>query len=120
MVLSSHSLAIERRRWKERGKKFVPKQWRLCRFCYAYIEDPAHAMFVCENPELVPIRSVFLESIEKIIPGIANQFPDALQTFKGFLARREITPLLGRLAFDVSKIFDASPMLLVNDPAAET
>jgi hypothetical protein len=120
MVLSSHSLAIERRRWKERGKKIVPKQWRLCRFCYAYIEDPAHAMFVCENPELVPIRSVFLESIEKMIPGIANQFPDALQTFKGFLARREITPLLGRLAFDVLKIFDASPMLLVNDPAAET
>jgi hypothetical protein len=77
-------------------------------------------MFVCENPELVPIPSVFLESIEKIILGIANQFPDALQTFKGFLARREITPLLGRLAFDVLKFFDASPMLLVNDPVAET
>ncbi|KAJ7208819.1 hypothetical protein B0H12DRAFT_1205960 [Mycena haematopus] len=43
MVLSSHSLAVERRRWKERGKKIVPIQWRLCRFCYAYIEDPAHA-----------------------------------------------------------------------------
>ncbi|KAJ7843293.1 hypothetical protein B0H13DRAFT_2364802 [Mycena leptocephala] len=57
-------------------------------------------MFVCENVDLVLIRSVFLENIEKIIPGIANQFPDALQTFKGFLARREITPLLGKLAFD--------------------
>jgi hypothetical protein len=89
-------------------------------FLHAYIEDPAHAMFVCKNPELVPIRSVFLESIEKIIPGIVNQFPDALQTFKGFLVRRGITPLLGRLAFDVSKIFDVSPMLLVNDPAVET
>jgi hypothetical protein len=70
--------------------------------------------------DLVPIRSVFLESIEKIIPGIANQLPDALQTFKGFLARREITPLLGKLAFDVLKTFDASPMLLVNEPRAET
>ncbi|KAJ7218848.1 hypothetical protein C8J57DRAFT_957852, partial [Mycena rebaudengoi] len=47
MVLSSHSLAIERRRWKERGKKPVPKEWRLCRFCQVHIEEPAHAMFVC-------------------------------------------------------------------------
>ncbi|KAJ7040052.1 hypothetical protein C8F04DRAFT_898144, partial [Mycena alexandri] len=47
MVLSSHSLAIERRRWKERGKAVVPQRWRLCRFCFAYVEDPAHAMFVC-------------------------------------------------------------------------
>ncbi|KAJ7101519.1 hypothetical protein B0H15DRAFT_919803 [Mycena belliarum] len=45
MILSGHSLAIERRRWKERGKRIVPREWRLCRFCYIYVEDPAHAMF---------------------------------------------------------------------------
>ncbi|KAJ6548598.1 hypothetical protein B0H19DRAFT_953126, partial [Mycena capillaripes] len=28
--ISGHSLAIERRRWKERGKKVVPQQWRFC------------------------------------------------------------------------------------------
>ncbi|KAJ7829795.1 hypothetical protein B0H13DRAFT_2372375 [Mycena leptocephala] len=39
MVLSSHSLAVERRRWTERRKKIVPHQWRLCRLCYAYTED---------------------------------------------------------------------------------
>ncbi|KAJ7875750.1 hypothetical protein B0H14DRAFT_3547106, partial [Mycena olivaceomarginata] len=33
LILSSHSLAIERRRWRERGKNIVPEQWRLCRFC---------------------------------------------------------------------------------------
>ncbi|KAJ7878348.1 hypothetical protein B0H14DRAFT_2342017 [Mycena olivaceomarginata] len=37
MVLSSHSLAVERRRWTERRKKIGPDQWRLCRFCYASI-----------------------------------------------------------------------------------
>ncbi|KAJ7791164.1 hypothetical protein B0H14DRAFT_2395940 [Mycena olivaceomarginata] len=120
MILSGHSLAIERRRWKERGKKVVPQRWRLCRFCYAYVEDPAHAMFVCTAPALVPIRSMFMEDIEKLIPGIANQFPDALQTFRGFLARREITPLLGKLAFDVLSIFEASPMLVVNEPTHGT
>ncbi|KAJ7090442.1 hypothetical protein C8R44DRAFT_648229 [Mycena epipterygia] len=50
MVLSSHSLAVERRRWKERGKTAVPREWRKCRFCEDAIEDPAHAMFVCDNP----------------------------------------------------------------------
>ncbi|KAJ7862279.1 hypothetical protein B0H14DRAFT_2349579, partial [Mycena olivaceomarginata] len=43
MILSSHSLAVERRRWKERGKNVVPKEWRKCRFCQDAIEDPAHA-----------------------------------------------------------------------------
>ncbi|KAJ6550268.1 hypothetical protein B0H19DRAFT_996947, partial [Mycena capillaripes] len=61
MVLSSHSLAVERRRWKERGKKIVPRQWRLCRFCYIYVEDPAHAMFKCSQSELTEIRKSFLD-----------------------------------------------------------
>ena len=116
MVLSSHSLAIERRRWTERGKKIVPQQWRLCRFCYAYIEDPAHAMFVCQNPELLPIRAKFMETVEELLPGILDQFIDAFQIFKGLLSQRAITPLLGKLAYDVLKIFEASPMLLVNEP----
>jgi hypothetical protein len=90
MVLSGHSLAVERRRWTERGKQVVPQQWRLCRFCYRYIEDPAHAMFVCDNPELVPIRTAFLENVEKLIPGM--------------------------MSFDVLRIFEASPMLLVTEP----
>ncbi|KAJ7181568.1 hypothetical protein C8R43DRAFT_869325 [Mycena crocata] len=118
MVLSGHSLAVERHRWKERGKPKVPYQWRLCRFCYAYIEDPAHAMFICQKPELVAIRAVFLENVETIIPGVLAQFSDAFQTFKGLLAQRNITPLLGKLAFNVLKVFDASPMLLVNEPGA--
>jgi hypothetical protein len=45
--------------------------------------------------------------------------PDAFQTFKGLLAERQVTPLLGKLASDVLKIFDASPMLLVREPTHE-
>ncbi|KAJ7491596.1 hypothetical protein B0H11DRAFT_1718834, partial [Mycena galericulata] len=101
MILSGPSLTVERRRWKERGKSIVPREWRLCRFCSVYVEDPAHAMFVCQNPDLLSILSVFLESIERMVPGVVNRFPDALEKFKGFLAIREITPLLGKLAFDV-------------------
>ncbi|KAJ7232807.1 hypothetical protein C8J57DRAFT_1091123 [Mycena rebaudengoi] len=121
MILSSHSLAVERRRWKERRKPVVPKEWRLCRFCYVHIEDPAHAMFVCDHPDLVELRSVFTNKVDQELPGIIAQFSQsALQLFKGLLARREITPLLGKLAFDVQKIFDATPILLVCEPMLRT
>ncbi|KAJ7845715.1 hypothetical protein B0H14DRAFT_3682879, partial [Mycena olivaceomarginata] len=52
LILSSHSLAVGRRRWKERGKIIVPREWRKCRFCQEAMEDPAHAIFVCDQPEL--------------------------------------------------------------------
>jgi hypothetical protein len=121
MILSSHSLAAERRRWKERRKPVVPKQWRLCRFCYVHIEDPAHAMFVCKQPQLIELRKVFTEKVDQELPGIIAQFSEsALQLFKGLLARREITPLLGKLAFDVQKIFDETPILLVREPPLRT
>ncbi|KAJ7081140.1 hypothetical protein B0H15DRAFT_747330, partial [Mycena belliarum] len=59
LILSSHGLAVERRRWTERGKNIVPKQWRLCRFCYIYVEDPAHALFACQHDEIKKIREEF-------------------------------------------------------------
>ncbi|KAJ7728190.1 hypothetical protein B0H16DRAFT_1331097, partial [Mycena metata] len=49
MVLSCHSLAVERRRWKERRKPVVPREWRLCRFCRTDVEDPPHAMSCATN-----------------------------------------------------------------------
>ncbi|KAJ7824399.1 hypothetical protein B0H14DRAFT_2369655 [Mycena olivaceomarginata] len=119
MVLSSHSLAVERRRWKERGKKIVPRQWRLCRFCYIYVEDPAHAMFKCPQSELTEIRQAFLEKLDSELPGVVEQYPDELRLFRGLLSKREITPLLAKLAYEVLKIFDSVPMLLLNDPTAQ-
>jgi hypothetical protein len=119
MVLSSNSLAVERRRWKERGKKIVPLQWRLCRFCYIYVEDPAHAMFKCPQSELTEVWQAFLEKLDSELPGVAEQYPDELQLFRGLLSKREITPLLAKLAYDVLKTFESVPMLLVNDPTAQ-
>ncbi|KAJ7238918.1 hypothetical protein C8J57DRAFT_1086647 [Mycena rebaudengoi] len=120
MILSSHSLAVERRRRKECRKPVVPKQWRLCRFCYVHIEDPAHAMFVCKQPQLIELQKVFMEKVDQELPGLIAQFSESmLQLFKG-LVRREITPLLGKLAFDVQNIFDETPILLVREPALRT
>lgn len=124
LILSSHSLAVERRRWKERGKSIVPRQWRLCRFCYVCVEDPAHALFVCAHRELKDLRQNFFDKVNMEIPGqvpetvasLQESPVDALQLFRELLAKREITPLLGKLAYDALKIFDSMPMLLVEDP----
>ncbi|KAJ7502339.1 hypothetical protein B0H11DRAFT_1690324, partial [Mycena galericulata] len=109
MVLSSHGLAVERRRWKERGKNIVPYEWRLCRFCMQEVEDPAHAMFMCDHPPLLQLRETFLTKLYTEVPGIKGQFKDPISFFAGVLARREITPVLAKLAFDVQKIYDATP-----------
>jgi hypothetical protein len=37
--------------------------------------------------------------------------------FKAVLSKREATPFLGKLAFNVLKIYDATPMLLLQPPA---
>ncbi|KAJ7635537.1 hypothetical protein DFH06DRAFT_1479162 [Mycena polygramma] len=117
MVLSSHSLAVERRRWKERGKNIVPREWRLCRFCKEEVEDPAHAMFMCKHLPLVVLREAFLTKLYAEIPDIRGQFTDPIGFFRGVLARREITPVLAKLAFDVQKIYDATPMFMIEPPA---
>ncbi|KAJ6465368.1 hypothetical protein C8R45DRAFT_761236, partial [Mycena sanguinolenta] len=109
MVLSSHSLAVERRRWKERGKNIVPHQWRLCRFCYIYVEDPAHAMFQSKHGELTELRQTFLTKLGAELPGLAGQITEPLQFFRALLPQREVTPLLAKLACDVLKIYDSVP-----------
>ncbi|KAJ7041716.1 hypothetical protein C8F04DRAFT_876546, partial [Mycena alexandri] len=70
MVLSSHSLAVECRRWKERGKLIVPREWSLWRFCGTDIEDPSHARFLCDNPKLVKIHDIFPAKIYAEAPDI--------------------------------------------------
>jgi hypothetical protein len=118
MVLSGHSLAVERRRWKERGKPVVPREWRKCRFCEESIEDPAHAMFICDHPELNKVQEVFLKDLYQKIPELKDAFTDPMTFFKAVLSKREATPFLGKLAFNVLKIYDGTPMLLLEPPAA--
>ncbi|KAJ7738191.1 hypothetical protein B0H16DRAFT_1325586 [Mycena metata] len=95
MVLSSHSLAVECRRWKERGKLIVPREWCLCRFCGTDIADPPHAMFLYDHPKLVKIREIFLAKIHAEVPEIRGRATSPWAFFADVLQQREITPLLG-------------------------
>ncbi|KAJ7648472.1 hypothetical protein B0H17DRAFT_1215616 [Mycena rosella] len=119
IVLSSHSLAVERRQWTERGKSIVPREWRLCRFCQESVEDPAHAMFMCNHPELMQVCEQFLKALYEEVPEFRGHFTNVMTFFQAVLARREVTPVLAKLAFNVLKIYDAAPMFLVEPPAEE-
>ncbi|KAJ6528755.1 hypothetical protein DFH09DRAFT_1327576 [Mycena vulgaris] len=95
------------------GQEHVPREWRICIFCQGSVEDPAHAMFICDNPELMQVREAFLLDLYDKVPEFKGEFTDAMSLFKAVLAKREVTPGLAKLAFNVLKIYDASPMLLL-------
>lgn len=59
LLLSEHDLAVERLRWEN-----VDHRQRLCRLCRRGVEDPQHALFVCEgSPQLVELRTSFYRSV---------------------------------------------------------
>ncbi|KZV85270.1 hypothetical protein EXIGLDRAFT_595852, partial [Exidia glandulosa HHB12029] len=47
LLLSTHTLAVERLRWVERYRLKVPFAERLCRFCLTAVETPEHALLEC-------------------------------------------------------------------------
>ncbi|KAJ7051588.1 hypothetical protein C8F01DRAFT_1339221 [Mycena amicta] len=118
-VLSSHPLAVERRRWKERRRPEVPREWRLCRFCKVEVEDPAHAMFLCSHPPLTAIREVFLAKLYADAPDIRGACSTPIEFFQRVLANRDVTPLLAKHAYETTKIFETTPIYLVYPPDNE-
>jgi hypothetical protein len=95
MVLSSHSLAIERRRWQERGKPVVPREWRKCRFCQDSVEGPVHALFICDNPELAQVREKFLTDLYANIPEFQEAPADAMDFFRAVLSKQPVVSTAG-------------------------
>ncbi|KZV77908.1 hypothetical protein EXIGLDRAFT_784599 [Exidia glandulosa HHB12029] len=65
LLLSCHSLSVERLRWVERYREKVPHNERLCRFCQASVETPEHVLLSCEaNPGIAARTSRYLDSVE--------------------------------------------------------
>ncbi len=67
--MSSHLLAVELLRWSERYRPYIPRDWRLCRFCRVVVEDEQHALLVCAAaPGLACLRRRFLIDVCRICP----------------------------------------------------
>ncbi|KAJ7308630.1 hypothetical protein DFH08DRAFT_823917 [Mycena albidolilacea] len=83
----------------------------LARFCEKAVEDPQHAAGTH-----MQLRGEFLKTLYNEVPSIRGQLTDPTSFFRSVLARRETTPLLAKLAFNVLKIYDATPMLFGRTP----
>ncbi|KAK0447716.1 hypothetical protein EV421DRAFT_1787771 [Armillaria borealis] len=69
LVMSSYIFAVEVLRWRERYRKFVPRKWRLCRFCRLSVEDEVHALLSCTGHiELMHRRDRFFTEVTAIVP----------------------------------------------------
>jgi hypothetical protein len=73
-------------------------------------------MFVCDHPELMQLREVFLTKLYHDLLDIRGKCSTPWAFFRELLPRREITSLLAKLAYNVLKIYDRIPMLCVNAP----
>lgn len=120
LLVSNHSLAVERLRWQSRTRPYaVPREWRLCRFCvqehvYA-VEDETHAVLQCStNGELQGIREEFWADpgvAAHSIQGRADLWDDR-EKLRFLVHRPELAKRVGKLIFDCLRVFDGTPMYI--------
>ncbi|KAJ7124457.1 hypothetical protein C8R44DRAFT_619990 [Mycena epipterygia] len=61
LLLSDHTLSVERLRYPARYRLAIPREEPLCRFCRAAVEDEAHALLNCNGLALLTdLRTCFL------------------------------------------------------------
>ena len=112
IVLSCHSLAVERLRWH---RPMIPRSERLCRFCKQEVETPGHALLECKsNSEILNIREKFTMDIALINPN----FPDEsqrlglTQCLKNLIGSQVSISRVSQLAYDVLEVFNRSPIYI--------
>ncbi|KZT39418.1 hypothetical protein SISSUDRAFT_1045581 [Sistotremastrum suecicum HHB10207 ss-3] len=71
LLFSAHPLAIDELRYAIRSHPRLPRALRLCRFCLAYVEDEAHALFGCMGDRALRLlrRDYFL-LMQRVVPSI--------------------------------------------------
>ena len=114
ILLSCHSLAVERLRWHRPVS--IPRAERLCRFCKQKIETPEHALLDCKsNAELVNIHEHFSADISKINPDLLDTEKYGLtQCLKNLISSKDTVSRVSQLAHDVLEIFDKYPIYVPN------
>ena len=111
IVLSCHSLAIEKLRWR---RPLIPRAERLCRFCKLKVETPEHALLECEsNIDLVNVRSSFEADIEGMTRDLSNVHQLGLtQYLKKLIASQDTIERVSQLAHDVLGVYDSFPVYI--------
>jgi hypothetical protein len=114
ILLSCHSLAVERLRW--RRPVSIPRSERLCRFCKQKTETPEHALLDCKsNSELLNIRQHFSTDIIKINAELLDIEKYGLtQCLKNLVSSQDTVSRVSQLAHDVIEVFDKYPIYVPN------
>ncbi|KZV99246.1 hypothetical protein EXIGLDRAFT_605912, partial [Exidia glandulosa HHB12029] len=69
LLLSEHSLSVERLRWRDGRPYDIPREARLCRFCRTAVEEPLHCLFHCRSSQdLCTARKAFWSSLTRKLP----------------------------------------------------
>jgi len=110
LILSDHKLAIERLRWCTPS---IPREDRLCRFCTSKPETPEHVLLECTaQNDICALRNIFTETLRTLDAGLGglveNETPTNL--LKHLIPRSDISHLLGKLAFDITRIYYDHPI----------
>ena len=112
IMFSSHALAVERLRWGERYRAPVPREWRLCRFCRAHVEDEAHALIECRGDslhDLHPVREAMRSDIIAVVPDF-TWGSDAHTVLLHLLHDIRVSVPVARFIYKVLSIFYSVPM----------
>lgn len=113
LIFSDHKLGIEILRKSDgEHRPRVPREWRLCRFCVAKVEDEVHAIFDCKaKPELVQARGLFWSQIQEKGEVLTRRLDDLppQDRLMSILENDTLTGILGRYVASVFTIYDTCP-----------
>ncbi|KAF9068166.1 hypothetical protein BDP27DRAFT_1530114, partial [Rhodocollybia butyracea] len=114
ILAGDHSLAVVRLTWADNHHVPVPHNERLCRFCKCKVETPEHAMLECLHPPIINMHASFLAKFYTIQPNaipLCNTMD--LHHYLAYIASCRLTfPILAKWAFELTKFFNATPMLI--------
>ena len=112
ILFSTHGLAVERLRWRERYRDPVPREWCLCRFCRANVEDEVHALLECEGDishPLGPLRDALRMEVDVLVPDFAWH-SDSLTLLLRLLHDSQLPVPVAKYVYDVLAVFYSVPM----------
>ncbi|KAJ7157725.1 hypothetical protein C8R46DRAFT_1195605 [Mycena filopes] len=112
LLLGDHNLSSERLRYPSRYRSAVPRNFRLCRFCRAAVEDEVHALFDCiHDAGLVELRRNFLDSLAPCDPVVWGSYT-VISNYDFMLrlvASRKAVQIFAKYIFLVLSLYQETP-----------
>ncbi len=117
ILLSTHSLALEKLRHVDHAHQPVPRNERFCRFCNTEVESPEHALLECQASEAVlNLRNIFLDKLFHTLPRLQNKMAEltSVEFLKAVIYERSTIVLVGKFVHEVLEEFYAIPVYRPN------